>query len=170
MHTPQAGTESTGLAELWGDPRLPSLVLTLLQKPVRLCLGSQAYVIASGLRTTGEVWEGCPEWSLGKQQQQQHPGFILNLQPNTFERAPNSGAERAEWKQGGQVGAGSAGSFRNVSPPRQGRARHSPPCFTQEMSGTAVPLAVVPLRKNLNQVPSLGPVQIFEVKRRISQR
>ena len=66
----------------------------------------------------------------------QYPGFIL--QHSTFERAPNSGAEGAEWKQGGRVGAGGQGSLRNVFPPRQGRVRHSPPWFTHEMSGTAV--------------------------------
>lgn len=38
-----------------------------------------------------------------------HLGFILSLQPNTFQKAPHAEAEGAEWKQGGLEGAGSGG-------------------------------------------------------------
>lgn len=104
-------------------------------------------------------------WKKNQNKTKMRPGFILNLQPNTLERAPNSGAEGAEWNQGGQAWAPS-GMF---PPPRQGRARHSFPCFTHEMSGTAV-LAYCISSKKEPQAGFLGPIQIFEGKRFILQR
>lgn len=172
MQTPQAGTESTGFAGLRGEPWLPCSPGPNTSPETSQPLLRGAGVGGSGLGHCQRAGDKrlrvrrLPWMALGKKP---YPGFICNLQPNTFERAPNSGAERAEWKQGGPAGAGSAGSFRNVSPPRQGRARHSPPCFAQEMSGTAVPAYCISSEKQ-PQPGSLGLIRISEDKRCISQR
>lgn len=99
---PQAKGQSTGPAGLLGG--LPGANTS----PET----SQALHLGSGLGH-GQ-WAGDNRLSVGRLpwmefQKKQYPGFILNLQPSTFERAPNSGAEW-ELESGLEVGA-PAGMF-----------------------------------------------------------
>lgn len=94
------GRESTGLSGICGDPFLPCF-FTANTFPET----GQALPLGSGLDNC--QWAGDNRLSVGRQPWMEfwekthtHSGFILNLQPNTFVRAPNSGAEGAEWKHG----------------------------------------------------------------------
>jgi hypothetical protein len=107
------------------------------------------------------VWEGRSGWSWEKTHLHNlfstfNPTDLRGLPPLVGLRELSGSRETV---QGLGVGAPSG-----MPPPGQGRARHSLPCFRQEMSGTAA-LAYCISSGDGPQAGFLGPTQIFENKR-----